>query len=116
RIITILVAVFLVGCSTSGKWPKVITYPERSPLDWQPDRAEAEAKKDIAAGKAKIYLNGGIAPMEVGLSLEEQGLVEDLPRADAGTGCVVTDQELRKAQAEYAYLYNRYVVEHLPKR
>jgi hypothetical protein len=116
RIITILVAVFLVGCSTSGKWSKVIRYPERSPLDWQPDRAEAEAKKDIAAGKAKIYLNGGIAPMEVGLSLKEQGLVEDLPLADAGTGCVVTDQDLRNAQAEYAHRYNRYVVEHLPNR
>src|SRR6185295_2373639 len=116
RTITMLVLACLMGCATSSKWPKWITYPERSFSDWQPDKAEAEARRDIAAGTPKIYMSGGIAPMEVGLSLKEQGLVEDLPRADAGTGCVASDHELRKAQAEYAYRYNRYVVEHLLRR
>jgi hypothetical protein len=114
--VTILVLACLVGCSTTARWPKLITYPERSLSDWQADKAEAEALKDVAAGKAKIYLNGGFDPTPVGLSLEEQGFVEDLLRADAGTGCMVTDRELRNAQAEYAYRYNRYVVEHLPNR
>lgn len=94
----------------------MLSYPERSLADWQPDKAVAEAQKDLAAGTPKIYISGTIAAYPPGISEEQRSLVASLPNADAGIGCVIQDAALRKAQFEYACCYNEYVVQHLPKR
>ena len=100
----------------------MLRYPERSLADWQPDKAVAEAEHDIAAGTAKVYLSGtrlvyapGISTPEYHSPAELQ-LLKKLPSADAGIGCVIENEELRKAQFEYARCYNEYVIQHLPKR
>ena len=96
--------------------------PERSLADWQPDEAIEEAERDLAAGTAKIYINGTIVAFAPGISSaeyhspEESQILKTLPSADAGIGCVVKDAELREAQFEYARRYNEYVIQHLPKR
>jgi hypothetical protein len=113
----IIVLSCLVACSTS-KSPSgkaMVRYPKRSLADWEPDKAVAEAQKDIAMGTAKIYISGTIAAYAPGISSDQEPLVKSLPNADAGIGCVIQDAELRKAQFEYARRYNAYVVQHLPK-
>jgi hypothetical protein len=93
----------------------MLRYPDRSLADWQPGKAVAEAEHDIAAGTPKIYISGTIAAFMPGISSDQYTVVRPLPKADAGIGCVIEDEELRKAQFEYARRYNEYVVQHLPK-
>jgi hypothetical protein len=94
----------------------MLRYPDRTLADWHPDKAVAEAQRDIAAGTAKIYISGTIAAFPPGISPEQHALVRRLPNADAGIGCVIENMEFRKAQFEYARRYNEYVSEHLPSR
>lgn len=91
-------------------------YPDRTLVDWRSDQAIPEARRDLAAGTAKIYISGTEAPYAPGINSDCFSLVKALPRADAGIGCDVEDAELRTAQVEYARLYNEYVVRHLSKR
>ena len=100
----------------------MLRYPDRTMAEWQPDKAVAEAKRDVAAGTVKIYLSGTLLAHAPGISTVEYHnplefkLLETLPSADAGLGCVVEDTALREAQYEYARRYNEYIVQHLPKR
>jgi hypothetical protein len=94
----------------------MIEHSARSRADWQPERAVAEAQKDLAAGTPKIYISGTITALAPGVDEKHQALVRSLPRADAGIGCIVVDEDLRKAQFEYARRYNEYIVGHLFKR
>lgn len=110
---------FLAGCSTAVVVPQdepqqhMLQFPERTLAEWQPDRAVGEAKKDIQMGKPKIYLSGTIAAYPPGVKTERYQLLVDLPKADAGIGCVIENSELRKTQFEYATKYNEYIVNHL---
>ncbi len=100
----------------------MLRYPDRSIADWHPDKAVAEAERDIAAGTAKIYISGTVVTFAPGISSTEYHnpvefeIRKILPSADAGIGCVIEDMELRTAQFEYARRYNEYVTQHLPKQ
>lgn len=100
----------------------MLRYPDRTLADWQPDKAVAEAERDIAAGTAKIYISGTIVAFAPGISSSEYHrpeaaeILKVLPSADAGIGCVIEDAELRKAQFEYARRYNEYVIQHWSKQ
>jgi hypothetical protein len=114
----ILFLTCLIGCSTtrSPGSKTMLSYPERTLADWQREKAVAEARKDIVARTVKIYISGTIVAGAPGVNAEQESLVRSLPNADAGTGCVISDMELRKAQFEYARRYNEYVVHHLSNR
>lgn len=116
--IFIILIGFMTACTTIGApqsipQQHILQFPERTLADWQPDRAVEEAKKDIRLGKLKIYISGTIAAYSPGVKKENYPLIIDLPRADAGVGCIVEDAELRKVQFEYARKYNEYIVNYL---
>jgi hypothetical protein len=91
----------------------MLRYPDRTLADWQPDKAVAEAQRDIAGGTPKLYISGTIVAFPPGLNFEQYSTLKTLPTADAGIGCVIEDTELRKAQFEYARRYNEYLVQNL---
>lgn len=80
---------------------------------WSPEQAELDASHDIKAGSMKIYLHGSFAAYAVGVDEVHQSLVEKLPRAEAGVGCVIDDMDIFNAQGEYAIRYNQAIVQHL---
>ena len=85
-----------------------------SARDLSPAAAEAEARRDIAAGHLKIYVAGGRASSEVGVSAADQHLVRALPHdRRLSFGC--TDHDLPQHVA-YAEAYNRLVVRYLRSR
>lgn len=109
--------VLLGGCSvapTAVPEIRYIEFPNRAEREWEPSRATKEAEEDIKNDKVKIYISGTIAPYAPGVKTEaERALVKHLPRADAGVGCVITNEDemkFRQMQAEYAERYNKYVV------
>ena len=111
----------LVGCASqrqpmSVPNPTWVAMPKRILSDWTLENAKAEAEKDIAEGTMKIYVSGDIAPGPAGIGPELAELINGLPWAEAGIGCVISGQaeiDLRKAQYRYALDYNRRVVDHL---
>ncbi len=116
--IFLLLVGFLAGCVATGvpqETPQqhMLKFPERTLAEWQPDRAIEEAKKDIQTEKLKIYMSGTIAAYSPGVEKEQYPLIANLPKADAGIGCVIEDSKLREAQFEYAKKYNEYIVNHL---
>jgi hypothetical protein len=95
--------IMLIGCATTNKRPKsyLIRFPERTIKDWSPELAEKEAQKDIQNKTIKIYKCGTYASYLPGVSDKHRDLVKDIPRADAGIGCVfkgIEDRKLRKQQ------------------
>ena len=81
------------------------------PRDLSPAAARADAMRDIQSGHIKIYMAGGRASTEVGVSAAERPLIMGLPRDESiSRGC--TDPQLRKHVA-YAEAYNRVIVQHL---
>ncbi len=102
------------GDSLSPSQPELIGYPIKGIADWGKDHAVQEAEADLKAGKPKLYLSGTIAISTPGLTKEERHRLRGLPTAEAGVGCVVWDDhdaQLRKAQSQYAEIYNRYIAE-----
>ena len=91
----------VVGCSTtqSPGSGKMLRYPDRTLADWQPDKAVAEAERDIAAGTLKIYISGTIAAFAPGISSEQSSLVRVFPKAGLG-GFAHMDQCVRRCAAE----------------
>lgn len=83
---------------------------------WSLEQAELDADHDIKAGTMKIYLHGSFAAYAVGVDEVNLSLVEKLPRAEAGVGCVISDMEVFDAQGEYAAHYNKAIVQHLQGR
>lgn len=80
---------------------------------WSPERAAAEAAKDIQAGSIKIYLHGSFAAYKVGVEQSQESLIAGLPREDAGVGCVIPYEDVFKAQKDYATRYNKAIVAYL---
>ena len=83
---------------------------------WDSATAESDARRDLAADTAKIYYSGTIAARPAGVPSSLGYLMKNLPRADAGCGCVVRDMALRKRQQAYAALYNQTVIRELLRR
>jgi len=112
-----LVLVFLAACTTpqQSQAKPLLQYPQRSWADWQPDKAVAEARSDIAAGHPKIYLCGTIVAFAPGVDFDRHPVLKTLPCADAGIGCLVSDGPLRRAQSEYARRYNEHIAGHYAK-
>lgn len=79
---------------------------------WDPDRAAADAARDIERGRPKTYLHGSYSAYVVGLDPTERALVAHLPSAEAGVGCIVPSDELFEAQGRYAANYNRAIFAH----
>jgi hypothetical protein len=100
----------------SGYQGNSINFPDRTIEDWNPEKAVMEAENDIKSNELKIYYSGTIAATPVGVSQEDYELIKDLPIADGGIGCVISDQELRQAQYAYSMRYNRIVVKHLKRQ
>jgi hypothetical protein len=120
RILALLLPL-LVGCGSTKQPmlvpnPTWVKLPKRILSDWTLDKAKAEAEKDIAEGTMKIYVSGDVAPGPAGISPELAELINGLPWAEAGIGCIISGQkevDLREAQYHYALEYNRRVVDHL---
>jgi len=75
------------------------------------EAARREAHHDIHSGHLKIYVAGGRAATEVGVSEYERPLVAGLPRSQRlSHGC--TDPHVSEAMA-YAGVYNREIVRFL---
>lgn len=110
-----LILPLIVGCATTKKTlePNLIQYPDRTIEDWNPSLAEVEAKQNIQNGSIKVYMSGTYAAYFPGISKEYYTLIKNLPKADAGIGCVIEDVKLRKQQLEYAEKYNKIILEHL---
>lgn len=103
--IVITICVAATGCSTScSKYER-----------WNPSHAIQDANEDIKNNKMRIYLHGGIAAYPICIESNEYELVSDLPRKDAGVGCIVYDEQLRTLQREYAEKYNKRIVQYLKK-
>jgi hypothetical protein len=109
----------VAGCAIAAMvlhaW-SMISYPGRTLADWRVENARAEVQRDIAARSLKIYVSGTYASYAPGIDVNDLPLVEHLPRADAGIGCVIDDARFRAAQLEYATEYNRLVVRHLKEK
>jgi hypothetical protein len=90
-----------------------LIYPDRSIGEWEPENAIEEAKYDIKNNKMKIYYSGTIAASPNGVLPEDIHLIKNLPIADGGIGCIITNSELRKKQAAYATKYNEIIVFYL---
>lgn len=98
--LAILLAALLASCASA---PLVGRY--------SPQAAEAEARRDIASGHMKVYLAGGYAILEVGVTPGDHHLVEHLPLDHSlPAGC--TEPHASEA-AEYAEAYNRAIIRHL---
>lgn len=92
-----------------------ISYPNRTIEEWKPENAVNEAEYDIKNNKIKIYYSGTITSGPVGVSPEDAHLIENLPIADGGVGCKVSNSELRTNQSAYAKKYNEIIMLHLKK-
>jgi len=92
---------------------KTINFPGRSIKGWSLENAVNEARSDINQEKIKIYYSGTIAASPIGVEPQDLMLIRKLPIADAGMGCVIENEELRKAQFEYGKRYNEIIVQHL---
>lgn len=97
---TCLVVLLLCGCSSKQS-------------SWDISTALADAQSDCAAGRACIYYSGTIASSPAGIPRSLWATADVLRREDAGAGCVVDDEELRRRQHDYAVIYNREVVRYL---
>lgn len=80
---------------------------------WSPERAAAQAAKDIQTGSIKIYLHGSFTAHEVGVERSQASLIAGLPREDAGVGCVIPYMDVFEAQKDYATRYNKAIVAYL---
>jgi len=94
----------------------MLRFPDRTLTDWDPDKAIAEAQRDIAEGAPKIYISGTDGAYAPGIGSTHNFILRKLRRADAGIGCTIDDMELRTAQFKYARRYNEYVVQRLSER
>jgi len=100
RVLILFGIALLVGCSS---------VPIVGSLS--PQAAQREADRDIASGRMKIYRAGTIASTEVGVALEDRGLIKRLPRDDRlSGGCTDPDAS---AHIAYATAYNREIVRYL---
>ena len=77
------------------------------PAQFSPVSAKAQAGKDFAAGKPRIFLAGGYAAFEPGIADNEHGLVAKLPRDESLTGCT---NPLVQWSEGYATAYNREII------
>jgi hypothetical protein len=110
--------IILIFCATVSYAQDVsdgefISYPNRTVEEWKPENAIKEAEYDIKNNKIKIYYSGTITAGPVGVSPEEAHLIKNLPIADGGIGCKITNSELRNNQAAYAKKYNKIIILHL---
>lgn len=81
---------------------------------WNPENATKEAEEDIKNNSIKIYMHGGFSSHALGISTKnDMKLIENLPKADAGVGCWVSDIKLRERQGIYSERYNKKILEHL---
>lgn len=113
----VLLAIFLVPAGICIAWATPKYFAHRAVLaQWAPEKAKVEATNDIAAGSIKIYMHGSFLAYAVGVEERQRPLIEDLPRAEAGVGCVIEDMDVFEAQREYATRYNKAIVEHLQRR
>jgi len=80
------------------------------------EKALLEARADLRKGKPKLYVSGTIAAYTPAVRLDQSEKLQGLPYAEAGIGCLVEDEQLRKAQFDYAAAYNGYVAENYRKR
>lgn len=113
-----LLSIFLcVSPSTSQDKSNGISiiYPNRSIDDWMPENAIVEAESDIQNNRLKVYYSGTYTATPIGISQEDAHLVKELPKADGGIGCVITNPELRKNQSDYAKKYNEIIIKHLKR-
>ncbi len=122
RVLLLSIAILVSACQKSDPQIERPSTKESKGLyeRWAPKYALADANDDIANDKVRVYLHGGYAAILIGIEYEDQDLVKDLPRDDAGIGCIVFDEKLRSMQGEYATIYNKRIVEWIkethPKR
>ena len=115
RFVVAALVICLAGCATyepAGS-SSLLTYPNRTIADWNPERAAIEAQQDLATGSPKIYLSGTIVALAPGIDPQDYPLVSSLPKADAGIGCLIADGKFRRTQFEYAARYNAVVAAQL---
>lgn len=121
NILSVIFIFLLTGCSalpmSTASQAHLLEFPERTLQEWEPSHAIEEAKRDIANGNPKIYLSGTLAPYAPGIRVEQYDLIKHLPRADAGAGCIIKNEEVkfRDIQAKYAERYNLYILNYLLK-
>lgn len=109
-----LTAIALTAASIWLIWSGYEFMARRTELaKWSPEQAEMDANRDIKSGSMKIYLHGSFAAYAVGVDNVHRPLIEKLPKADAGVGCVIDDMETFNAQGEYATRYNQVIVQYL---
>jgi len=112
--IFIILFSLLTGCQSRDGESTENPIPETSAETyerWNPDNALGEAEDDIKNETVKIYMHGGFAAYPVGVEPEDYELIENVPRGEAGVGCIVYDMKLRKMQGKYATIYNKKIVE-----
>lgn len=113
----VLLATIFVPAGLCIAWATPKYFAHRAAMaQWAPEKAKVDATHDIAAGSIKIYMHGSFAAYAVGVEERQRPLIEQLPRAEAGVGCVIEDMDVFEAQGEYATRYNKAIVEHLQRR
>ena len=103
----------MTNVTNESQKSSLLQFPERTIKDWNLSLAAKEAEKDIKEGTIKIYISGTLVAYPTGIEPEHYELIKDLPKADAGIGCMVEDGTLRKSQEEYAAEYNKLIITHL---
>ena len=107
-----IIFIGLISCkSSSNSWyPKT---SEKTYERWDSEKAQDEAINDIKNGTIKIYYSGGYAAEAVGIAPSDYDLISNLPKEDAGIGCVIYDMKLRELQHNYAMIYNKEIMKWL---
>lgn len=107
-------AIALIAASIWLIWSAYAFITLRNELaKWSPEQAKMDANRDIKSGSMRIYLHGSFAAFAVGVDDVHRTLIEKLPKAEAGVGCVIDDMEIFNAQGEYATRYNQMIVQYL---
>lgn len=82
------------------------------PGSLSPQSGRRDAQRDFAAGHPKIFLAGGRAAFEAGITDRDKALVAKLPRDGSLSGCTNPNGEYAVG---YATAYNREVIALLRK-